>query len=105
MTHTEALREQIQNNLIANACALHHVTGGAVAAVEIPVPGTERVIFIGTRADVARLTAVDAAAICDDVAAESKNSLFRSGAKICAGEIRAAQAGTDQVDSEGGHHD
>ena len=46
----------------------------------------------------------DAAAICDGVAAKSKNSLFRSGAKICAGEIRASLAG-DQVDSEGGHHD
>lgn len=34
---------------------------------------------------------LDAAAICDGVAAKSRNSLFRSGAKICAGEIRAAQ--------------
>lgn len=50
--------------------------------------------------------AVDAAAICDGVAAKSRNHLFRSGAKICAGEIRAVQAaGADQVNSEGGHHD
>ena len=77
--------------------------------------------------------AIDAAAICDGVAAKSKNSLFRSGAKICAGEIRAAQlthcaAGHDgecghaqcpqlrdnephatgrhcPLDSEGGYHD
>lgn len=53
--------------------------------------------------DYARAAIAHAAAICDGVAAKSKNSLFRSGAKICAGEIRAAQA--DQVDSEGGHHD
>lgn len=29
-----------------------------------------------------------AARICEDVAAQSRNHLFRSGAKICAGEIR-----------------
>lgn len=34
-----------------------------------------------------------AAEACDGVAAQSRNSLFRSGAKVCAGEIRdAAQA-------------
>lgn len=57
--------------------------------------------------DYARAAIIHAAAICDGVAAKSKNSLFRSGAKICAGEIRAVQAaaGADQVDSEGGHHD
>lgn len=57
--------------------------------------------------DYARAAITHAATICDGVAAKSRNSLFRSGAKICAGEIRAARAavGTDQVDSEGGHHD
>lgn len=54
--------------------------------------------------DYARAAIVRSATICDGVAAQSKNSLFRSGAKICAGEIRAALA-ADQVDSEGGHHD
>ncbi|HEX7906802.1 MAG TPA: hypothetical protein VF534_01735 [Paraburkholderia sp.] len=33
-----------------------------------------------------------AAQICDQVAAQSNNHLFRSGAKICAGEIRRAAA-------------
>lgn len=55
--------------------------------------------------DYARAAISHAAAICDGVADKSKNSLFRSGAKICAGEIRTAQAGADQVDGEGGHHD
>ncbi len=52
----------------------------------------------------ARAAVVHAAAICDGVADKSKNSLFRSGAKICAGEIRTAMAG-EQTNSEGGHHD
>jgi hypothetical protein len=55
--------------------------------------------------DYARAAIAHAVAICDGVAAKSKNSLFRSGAKICAGEIRAARGADDQVDSEGGHHD
>jgi hypothetical protein len=41
----------------------------------------------------------DAAQICEQVAAQSNNHLFRSGAKICAGEIRRAgeQAQTDRI--------
>lgn len=54
--------------------------------------------------DYAHAAIAHAASICDGVADKSKNSLFRSGAKICAGEIRAALT-ADQVDSEGGHHD
>jgi hypothetical protein len=44
---------------------------------------------------------------CSTASIKSKDALFRSGAKICAGEIRAAQADVDgdQADSEGGHHD
>lgn len=45
---------------------------------------------------------MDAAAICDGVAAKSRNSLFRSGAKICAGEIRAAQVAGDQAGARAG---
>jgi hypothetical protein len=60
MTHIEQLREQITNTLIANECALDHVTGGAPAAKEIPIPGTERVMYIGRRADVERLLATTA---------------------------------------------
>jgi hypothetical protein len=48
------------------------------------------------------LAPVDAAAICEGVAAKSRNHLFRSGAKICAGEIRAARAGaTVKADAAG----
>lgn len=54
MTHKEQLREQIQNTLIANVCALNHVTGGAAAVKEIPIPGTELVMLIGARADITR---------------------------------------------------
>lgn len=62
MTHNEQLREQITNNLIANECALDHVTGGAAAAKEIQIPGTDRVMYIGRPADVARLLAVPVSA-------------------------------------------
>jgi hypothetical protein len=91
-------------NLIAAAVGLQQCTKTETNIV--PIPGGDRVIAIGTPAQVRALLAddVDPAAICDAVAAKSRNHLFRSGAKICAGEIRAALAG-DRVDSEGGHHD
>lgn len=41
--------------------------------------------------------AESAAQICDSVAEQSRNSLFRSGAKICAGQIRAFDAEEHQV--------
>ena len=116
------------------AAALSHQQCTKTASNIVPIPGGDRVIAIGTPAQVRALLAagVDercphcdgtgdvhrpdgtwagtctcpagAAAICDSVAAKSRNHLFRSGAKICAGEIRAALA-VDQVDSEGGHYD
>jgi hypothetical protein len=107
------LHEAKRLRLLAAALELQHFT--STESNVVPIPGGDRVIAIGTPAQVRALLAadvdaaapVDAAAICDGVAAKSKNSLFRSGAKICAGEIRAAQvvAGGDQADSEGGHHD
>lgn len=138
----DILREAKRLRLLAAALELQHFTSAASNIV--PIPGGDRVIAIGTPAQVRALLAtemdercahcdgtgdvhrpdgtwagtctcpagavqpaVDAAAICDNVAAKSKNSLFRSGAKICAGEIRAAHAtaGPGPVDSEGGHHD
>jgi hypothetical protein len=50
--------------------------------------------------DYARAAIAHAAEICEGVAAKSKNSLFRSGAKVCAGEIRAGQGAADHTDSE-----
>lgn len=135
---TDILHEAKRLRLLAAALELQHYT--STAANVVPIPGGERVIAIGTPAEVralladarrcphcdgtgdvhrpdgtwagtctcaagAAVPAIDAAAICDSVAAKSKYHLFRSGAKICAGEIRAALAGVDQVDSEGGHHD
>ncbi|MEM5371317.1 helix-turn-helix transcriptional regulator [Paraburkholderia azotifigens] len=41
--------------------------------------------------------AAAAAQICESVAAQSGNSLFRSGAKICAGQIRAFDAEEHQI--------
>lgn len=142
----DILHEAKRLSLLAAALELQHYTN--TAATMVPIPGGERVIVVGTPAQVARLLEIapatvdagelppkphttyngysdgseplwtaeqmddyaraaiaNAAAICESVADKSKNSLFRSGAKICAGEIHAAQAGADQVDSEGGHHD
>lgn len=105
--NTEILHEAKRLRLLAAALELQHYT--STESNIVPIPGGDRVIAIGTPAQVRALLAadVDAAAICDGVAAKSRNHLFRSGAKICAGEIRAAQATVDaeQVDSEGGHHD
>ncbi|SDC67947.1 hypothetical protein SAMN05428966_10297 [Massilia sp. PDC64] len=135
--NTDILHEARRLRLLAAVLELQHYT--STESNIVPIPGGDRVIAIGTPAQVRALLAdercphcdgtgdvhrpdgtwagtctcpagaarpaIDAAAICDGVAAKSKNSLFRSGAKICAGEIRAAQAGADQVDSEGSHHD
>jgi hypothetical protein len=158
----DILHEAKKLRLLAAALELQHYT--STAANIVPIPGGDRVIAIGTPAqvralmggtaaasmrtegfvdargnvclpvdqpalppkppttyngysdgseplwtaeqmdDYAHAAIARAASICDGVAGKSKNSLFRSGAKICAGEIRAALAG-DQVDSEGGHHD
>jgi hypothetical protein len=157
---TDILHEAKRLRLLAAALELQHYT--STAANVVPISGGDRVIAIGTPAqvrelleiapmgeasistleaidsvtgaDIAQIAAfeterfyladdvdgliarcrrdlerapVDAAAICDGVVAKSSNHLFRSGAKICAGEIRATQAlaGADHADSEGGHHD
>jgi hypothetical protein len=78
MTHNEQLREQIQNTLIANACALNHVTGGAAAVKEIPIPGTEHVMLIGSRADVARFLGAGRSAARE----QARNEALEEAAKL-----------------------
>jgi hypothetical protein len=48
----------------------------------------------------ARALVGSTAQICEQVAAQSNNHLFRSGAKICAGEIRRAAAQPAQSDAD-----
>jgi hypothetical protein len=155
---TDIKHEALRLRLLAAVLELQHYT--STESNIIPIPGGDRVIAIGTPAQVRALleiapigeasigvldaidsvtgadianiacfaterfyladdvdgliarcwqtqalAPVDAATICEGVAAKSRNHLFRSGAKICAGEIRAARAGaTGKADAASAGH-
>jgi hypothetical protein len=105
----EDLREQNRNRLIA--LALAHLQFEGIASAMIPIPGSDRVIAIGTPAQVRGLLgtaaktsdlmtvdcpACDGSAGCDECSGQGQIIVSRA-------DMAAAHA--DHADSEGGHHD
>jgi hypothetical protein len=104
----EHLREQNRIRLIA--LALEHLQLEGIASATIPIPGGDRVIAIGTPAQVRALLAGDHSMLQADVHEPSWQNGYSRGYTDGLGDARAALAraplpGSDQVDSEGGHHD
>jgi hypothetical protein len=121
----EHLREQNRNRLIG--LALEHLQLEGIASATIPIPGGDRVIAIGTPAQVARLLpevrdqvleeAAEALDIMNDASGDAatydqremyEHELEREHAiSHCAHAVRALKraAAVDLADSEGGYHD
>jgi hypothetical protein len=115
--NTDILHEAKRLRLLAAALELQHFTG--TAANVVPIPGGDRVIAIGTPAEVVQLLpqvrdqvlieARDACEHVQDVCRERDGGKWpelRDDAESGAGDcISAIEALRTAADSEGGHHD
>lgn len=101
----EDLREQNRNRLIA--LALAHMQLEGIASAVIPIPGSYRMITIGTPAQVRGLLAGEHNMPATDVHEPSWQNGYSRGYSDGSGDARAAHAAAsgDQAESEGGHHD
>jgi hypothetical protein len=96
----EHLREQNRNRLIG--LALEHLQLEGIASAAIPIPGGDRVIAIGTPAQVRAL--LGPAPACAGEVAFTNDGREPDWSAYAAAEQDEGQV-PDQVDSEGGHHD
>lgn len=105
----EDLREQNRNRPIG--LALAHLQLEAIASAVIPIPGGDRVIAIGTPAQVAMLLGGRPAPASDLMAVDCP-ACDSAGCDECGGQGQVIVSRNDMVaahfehaDSEGGHHD
>jgi len=106
----EHLREQNRARLIG--LALAHLQLEAIASAVIPIPGGDRVIAIGTPAQMAQLLRGGPTPASDLLIVDCPACDGSSGCDECSGQgqiivSRAdmAEAHAHHADSEGGHHD
>lgn len=98
--NTDLLHEARRLRLLAAALELQHFT--STAANIVPIPGTDRVIAIGTPAQVRAL--LGAAPACASELAFANDGREPDWKAYAAAE-QADGLAPDLVDSEGGHHD
>ena len=92
-------------NLIAAAVGLQQCT--KTESNIVPIPGGDRVIAIGTPAQVRALLGGEHNMPAPDVHEPSWQNGYSRGYSDGSGDERAVKVGVeaDQIDSEGGHHD
>lgn len=103
--NTDILHEAKRLRLLAAALELQHYT--STESNIVPIPGGDRVIAIGTPAQVRALLGGEHNMAAPDVHEPSWQNGYSRGYSDGSNDTRGAQVavGADQVDREGGCHD